>query len=370
MSRPERAIVVGNGVSGHACACRLADRGVPVTLIGPGVPFDRPPLSKRALARGVLPVLADGAALAARGIAVLDGLVEQVNPARRMLQVRTRREHLEIGYDRLVWATGLTVARPPVPGLAAAEDLTTAAGFRRLVTRLAHPARLVTVIGAGLIGCEVAATLARRHRVTLLDTSSGPLARLHERIGAAARQALADAGVRFVGGCLVEAVERREGAVVAVRTTTHGRIGTDVVVAASGVRGTVDSGLGGGRELRTDEHLRVLDQDQVWACGDVAAFPHPRYGRIVVPHWDHARASGVHAADSLLGAASPYIREPYWFSDIGRLRVQQLGLDTHAVSWQQRDGLHVGLDGGGRVACVVLLDAPSRLRDARQLLAA
>ena len=45
----DSVVVVGNGVSGYACAARLAERGVPVTMIGPGLPHDRPPLSKRAL---------------------------------------------------------------------------------------------------------------------------------------------------------------------------------------------------------------------------------------------------------------------------------------------------------------------------------
>ena len=31
-------IVVGNGVSGFACAARLASEGVPVDMIGPGRP--------------------------------------------------------------------------------------------------------------------------------------------------------------------------------------------------------------------------------------------------------------------------------------------------------------------------------------------
>ncbi len=44
--------VVGNGVSGFACARRLAEHDVPVTLLGPGLPCDRPPLTKHALAVG------------------------------------------------------------------------------------------------------------------------------------------------------------------------------------------------------------------------------------------------------------------------------------------------------------------------------
>ena len=58
-------VVVGNGVSGYACAARLAERGLSVTMIGPGLPHDRPPLSKRALATGRVPLLADETQLAA-----------------------------------------------------------------------------------------------------------------------------------------------------------------------------------------------------------------------------------------------------------------------------------------------------------------
>ena len=51
-------VIVGNGVAGYACAARLAEHGVPVTMIGPGLPHDRPPLSRRALKTGRVPVVA------------------------------------------------------------------------------------------------------------------------------------------------------------------------------------------------------------------------------------------------------------------------------------------------------------------------
>ena len=49
--------VVGNGVAGYACARDLARGGARVTLVGPGLPCDRPPLSKRALVTGRPPLL-------------------------------------------------------------------------------------------------------------------------------------------------------------------------------------------------------------------------------------------------------------------------------------------------------------------------
>src|SRR5690348_9459375 len=68
----DSVVVVGNGVSGYACAARLAERGVAVKMIGPGLPHDRPPLSKRALLTGRPPLLADAAQLFERGIEHID----------------------------------------------------------------------------------------------------------------------------------------------------------------------------------------------------------------------------------------------------------------------------------------------------------
>ena len=63
------------------------------------------------------------------------------------------------------------------------------------------------------------------------------------------------------------------------------------------------------------------------------------------------------------------MREPYFFSDIGRLRIQQVGVGDAAVEWHDDDGLFVGRDPAGAPACVLLLNAPARLREARELVA-
>ena len=159
-------VVVGNGVSGYACAARLAERGVPVTMIGPGLPHDRPPLSKRALLTGRVPVLADAAQLAERGIEHVDGVVTACDLDRRRLVVSRSAggAPLEIEAPTLVWATGLRYPKPPVPGFEQAEENTTGAGLVSLVRHLALPHRRVVVVGAGLIGTETAATTRRRAR--------------------------------------------------------------------------------------------------------------------------------------------------------------------------------------------------------------
>ncbi len=72
----------------------------------------------------------------------------------------------------------------------------------------------------------------------------------------------------------------------------------------------------------------------------------------------------------MLGTGEPYARDPYYFSDIGPLRIQQVGLAADAVEWADEDDLIIGRDAAGRVTAVLFLNAPARLREARELLAA
>lgn len=369
----DRIVVVGNGVSGYACAARLAERGARVTMVGPGLPHDRPPLSKRALLTGRVPLLANAAQLVERGIEHVDGVVTACDFAsHRLVVALAAGGEVELEASTLVWATGLRYPKPPIPGFEQAEENTFGQGLLSLVGRLEVPGRRVIVVGAGLIGTETAATLAAAHDVTVLDMLDRPLARFLPRVSDAARTALDGLGVSFLGSCSIESASiDRDGAVV--RTSTHGDLRCDVVISAAGFRTSLPPELTG-EDARTlavaaDEQLRVIGFDRLWACGDCVSFPHPRWGRIAIPHWDHALWSGRHVAESILGEPAPYVREPYFFSDIGRLRVQQVGSGAAAVEWQEVDGLFVGRDPQGSAACVLLLNAPTRLREAREIVA-
>ena len=366
--------VVGNGVSGYMCARSLAAAGVPVTLIGPGLPHDRPPLSKRSLLTGKLPLLADEQGLVSRGITHVDGFVTHVDLGERTVTVQPSIGGLLVTVDasRIVWATGLRYPRPPVPGLESADENSNAVGLRSLVDKLREPGRRVVVVGAGLIGTETAATLAADHPVTLLDMVDRPLARFLPQASDAAGATLERLGVRFLGACMVDSAETgRDGWVI--HTSTHGDLDCDVVISAAGVASSLPAELSVGTPkpltMAADETLRVIGHERVWACGDCVSFPHHRWGRIAIPHWDHALWSGRHVADSIMGSRVAYARDPYFFSDIGPMRIQQVGLADRAVEWTEERGLHVGRDPSGRPACVLLLDAAPRLLEARELIA-
>ena len=370
----ERIVIVGNGVSGYACAARLAEAGARVTMVGPGLPHDRPPLSKRALKTGRVPLLPHADELAERGIEHVDGLVTacDVDRSRPVLTCTTAADSFDLEAPTLVWATGLRYPKPPVPGFERAEENTSSTGLTSLVQRLAVPGRRVVVVGAGLIGTETAATLAAAHDVTLVDMVDRPLARFLPQVSDAAREALEKLGVRFLGSCSIDSASIEDDGAV-VRTSTHGELHCDVVVSAAGFRSSLPPELLGDDAKRlaldADEQLRVIGRERFWACGDCVSFPHPRWGRISIPHWDHALASGRHVADSILGSTAPYVREPYFFSDIGPLRVQQVGVAGAVDVWEGDDDFAVGRDASGAVACVLMLNAPARLNEARELVA-
>ena len=111
--------IVGNGVAGYACAVRLARHGIRPLLIGPGLPVDRPPLTKKALSTGVPTLLSDEQRLAERGIERLEGTVEEADLNGRRLWTDGGDE---VEADTIVLATGLRYAPPPIPGVEVAYD--------------------------------------------------------------------------------------------------------------------------------------------------------------------------------------------------------------------------------------------------------
>ena len=335
--------IVGAGLAGAKAAQTLRSEGFDgrVVLLGEERwrPYERPPLSKGYL-RGEDEVekvfVHDEQFAASNDIEVwTDTRVDALDLAARRLVLPG---NATLAFDALLLATGSAPRRPPIPGadLAGVHVLRTLDDSRRLREALTT-ASSVVVIGAGWIGCEVAASARQLGKdVTLVDPMPTPLFRvLGEQVGAVFAALHEDHGVtmrlgvgveRLVGGTAVEATVLADGS----------RIDADVVVLGVGVTPRVDlaraAGLAVGEGVIADE-LLATSAPGVFVAGDIAEATHPFLRRrIRVEHWANALNQGQHAARNMLGAAEPYDRLPYFYSDQYDLGMEYVG---HATTWDE-----------------------------------
>jgi NADPH-dependent 2,4-dienoyl-CoA reductase/sulfur reductase-like enzyme len=185
--------------------------------------------------------------------------------------------------------------------------------------------RRVVIVGAGWIGCEVAAA-ARRHgcEVTVVEPMPLPLNRLlGDAIATVVRDLHAAKGVTWKLGLGVFGFTG-EGRVSGVSLDDGSEVPADVVVLAVGAAPRVELAHAMGLELADPMTSGGVDVDaclrtsaaEVYAAGDIAAHLHPRYGhRVRVEHWANARDQGAHVAGNLVGGATPYTATPFFFSD-------------------------------------------------------
>jgi len=186
-------------------------------------------------------------------------------------------ETLELPYDNLVLATGSSPARPPVPGIELDGVLTLstppeATAIRELVEQ--KNARNIVVIGAGLIGLELAETLGVKEdlNVSVVEVMDQVLPSLLDKdmallVGKHMRQK----GINLLTSTKVERLEG-DGAVQKV-VTDRGELPAELVVLATGVKPNVELAREAGLELGTtgaikvNERMQTSDPD-IFAGGD------------------------------------------------------------------------------------------------------
>jgi 3-phenylpropionate/trans-cinnamate dioxygenase ferredoxin reductase subunit len=245
---------------------------------------------------------------------------ERVDPREKAVLLERPGSDGRVAYDKLLIATGARNRRFEAPGsdLPGVFQLRTPEDADRIRDRAARASSAV-VVGAGFIGCEVAASLrATGLRVDVVDRGAVPLQRvLGEDVGRAVGAVHLDHGVRFHHG---QRVERIDGSpadgVERVVTDAGTRLDADLVVVGVGVEPVTDvvegTDIATGDGILTDAYLRTNVPD-VFAAGDVANHDHPVFGRhLRVEHWDNALRGGAAAAHNMLGDDVAY-DEPHWF---------------------------------------------------------
>ena len=327
MSPQQRFVIVGASLAGAKAAETLRTEGFDgeVVLIGEEAlrPYERPPLSKDYL-RGEKSFDETAAVhpadfYDANRIELRKGArVTEVDPGRAEVVISPGER---LGYDRLLLSVGAEPRHLSVPGaeLDGVHYLRTVGNSDALRQAFSGSPQVV-VIGAGWIGCEVAASARQLGaNVAMVELASVPLEKvLGHEVGAIYRDLHADHGVDMHFGVGVDALEGGK-AVEGVRLTDGTVLPAQVVVAGIGVTPRTAlaerAGLALDNGVLVDEYL-TTNAEGIYAAGDVANAFHPRYRtRIRLEHWSAALNQGPAAARNMLGQHKAYDRVPYFFSD-------------------------------------------------------
>jgi 3-phenylpropionate/trans-cinnamate dioxygenase ferredoxin reductase component len=368
-----RIVIAGAGLGGLRTAEALRAGGFAGEIVLFGredrMPYTRPPLSKAQLAAGP-----DFAAVAFRQRDGLD-LDWRLGTGVRSADLAAREVRADDGaivtYDGLVAATGVAARRLPLD-LPGRHTVRTFDDCVRLAGEL-RPGRRVLVLGAGFIGCEVAATATERGCVvTVVALDPAPMAvPLGTLVGNAVRARHEARGVTFRLG---RTVTGTAGNAVVLDDGTE--VGYDVLVEAVGSRPCTEwldgNGLDLGDGARCDNDLRV--RPGVVAVGDVARFPNPLFDDVPrrVEHWQMPGETARRAAATLLadltGAAAPptpFRPLPSFWSDQFHLRLQSFGLpgigqDAALLDGDLTGDTAVGYYRDGVLVGVVVLGMPKQ----------
>ncbi|WP_062079071.1 FAD-dependent oxidoreductase [Demequina globuliformis] len=202
-------------------------------------------------------------------------------------------------YDRLVLATGSQARIPDIhgiatdrglmPGVTVLKDLSDATGIVKRISK----ARRAVVLGAGVLGMEVATGLAARGlSVTLVHHAARVMERqLGDAASRIATGSLHRLGVKVVTETSVaEAIDRR-GVLQAVRLTDGTQVLTDMLIMCAGTIPETSlarrAGLPCERGVLVGEDCASPVDGNVFAIGDCAQPPEGGTG-LVAQGWDQA----------------------------------------------------------------------------------
>jgi 3-phenylpropionate/trans-cinnamate dioxygenase ferredoxin reductase subunit len=368
-------VIIGAGHGGVQAAASLREEGFDgrITLIGDEaeLPYHKPPLSKTFIkdVEAKPQILRAEVFYSGASIDLLLGeSVESLDPVGKRLKLASGGS---LTFDKAILATGsrprmLLIEGGPLAGVLSLRSIADA----RAIRELAGEVEDVVILGGGFIGLEIAATLAAGgRRVTVIEAQERLLARaVAPDISTHVAERLAGFGVRLLVRTTVDRIEGENGHVSAVLTSAGERIPAGMLIVGIGVVPNAElaaaAGIATADGIRVDAQLRTSAPD-VLAIGDAASYRHWFTGsdvrlESVQNATDHAKL----AARTITGHADNYSAVPWFWSDIGDMKLQMVGLtaggDRQIVSGDPGDNkFSVFHYAGGRLIGIESVNRPA-----------
>ncbi|MEO9061444.1 MAG: FAD-dependent oxidoreductase [Nitrosospira sp.] len=276
----ESVVIIGSGLAGYTVAREFrklnTETSIQIISADHGGFYSKPMLSN-ALATGKTPV----SILNANAEKMAEQLKMTIRPHSRVTSIEPARKSItlqggeKLSYGHLILALGADPIRLPLEGdgadaILSVNDLD---DYHQLCTVLKGK-KEVTILGAGLIGCEFANDLAvAGYRVRVIDVSAEPLGRLLPPSGGAfLRHKLEAIGVTFHMGAATQRVERIHES-LRLTLASGEIIQTDVLLSAIGLRPRTAlagaAGIAVNRGIEVNRSLQTRYAN-IFALGDCA----------------------------------------------------------------------------------------------------
>lgn len=221
-------------------------------------------------------LLPDGM-LKENGIELLIGKVEEIDRAKKAVSIAGGEE---VGYDKLVLATGSSPVILPIPGVDKENVFFAIKDVAYLSNMLdkVNQARDIVIIGGGFIGVEFADECKknRNSNVTIVELLPHCLQlALDEEFCIEAEKVLAERGIKVLTNKRVEAILGNRG-VSAVRLADGQELKADMVIIGVGARPNVELAKRAGLQIgptgaiAVDRFMRTVTDPDIFACGDCA----------------------------------------------------------------------------------------------------
>ena len=300
-------VIIGSGLAGYTVIreLRKLDKTIPITLVTrePGYFYSKPMLStalaSKKSAEQLQTTSTEGMATQLEITIVGDAVVSAIDTVSQTIETSKG----SIAYGKLVLGLGSDQIRLPLQGNAANEvitvnDLEEYAQFRQAI----EGKKRITILGAGLIGCEFANDLVLgSYEVDVIDLAPQALGRLLPEAAAQALQSkLSEAGVRWHFATTVQSIDRN-GDSLSITLANGSVISSDVFLSAVGLRPRLDLAKAAG--ILTSIGITVNRQletsaKNVYAIGDCA-----EVDGLVLPYVMPIMQAARTLAPNLLGQA-------------------------------------------------------------------
>lgn len=331
LSAQASVTIIGAGLAGwHVIdAIRSKDKDIPITLITTD-DADRyhKPMLTMAISQNKRPtdlVRATGAEaakannvtlLANTQVSDIDAANQQLHLVSALRSDPVYTNYATIDYDKLVLAMGAHPIFPKSLPQDLVWDINHIERFGQLQEKLATGSQHVAIVGAGMVGTEIAEDLLKAgHKVTLIDLNEAPLSQmLPAKATARIAKAIESQGIQFLGGYQVTEVTRSDDGKLQVsyaplpsdeqndENETSATLTVDHVIASAGL--TVDDKLpkAAGIEFNprtgivVDESTLRTEVANIYAIGDCMSI-----GGVPCRYVAPLRAQAATIADDILG---------------------------------------------------------------------